>query len=619
MKRGTLTFGQLLSLSRIAPATLMDSLLVLSLHSLVRHFESDVNGKLTETYTIDLEAVENRLRGATFAEFASQQWPGMDRVIDELFCEGMLQQDRLCAVLADELWHNAQMGHALSKTSSSSKKGKGKQRLVSSKDEAEREAAQMFVKAVQKGYVGIITQHSQLSEQSIIDNARSDITKARKDGSILTAKAKREIEEELEEYLDEWRTAERLRARGQDPDKDAARHRRRKRRDADSDESDGWLSDLDSFAANKSPLPQGKWYRINPEGFHLHMRSRVRSFLPPCPHLMAKAHSQSQIMRKFAEQMFTPAIGIFFGLFLDFAESQQSISLADEESQPITNSSVLNAFSARYNEDQVLKDCWALGAHHDDDNDDVKWHKPRRVQEALDEALSCLARTDDTRLWIDETMHRRGVHPRAFLRNASAAGDGKGSAGGKWVVLFGNVGRRIKRLIIENLIQDQLGIEGVRCFRVLLERGFLEEKHVARLAFLSVKDAREVIGRLREHGWITLQEVSRTSDRAASRTIFLWGVAYDSVVEKAVAHHYKALANAESQKKYQVELRRTVVDKREKWRRDRKSVSMTSAEHEACRELDEALETLTVAQQRIDRDLFVLRYFHAEKGNIVRS
>lgn len=137
-------------------------------------------------------------------------------------------------------------------------------------------------------------------------------------------------------------------------------------------------------------------------------------------------------------------------------------------------------------------------------------------------------------------------------------------------------------------------------------------RQLARLAFLPVKEAREVLSQLSSAGLIEPQEIPRSADRAPSRTIYLWFVDFNKVVTSLIHHHYKALANLQAQRQHQLELRRGLVDKRE--RSDvRADPSLLSArDREMIVELDKVLEALSVACLRVDEQLFVLREFDPE-------
>jgi DNA-directed RNA polymerase III subunit RPC3 len=130
---------------------------------------------------------------------------------------------------------------------------------------------------------------------------------------------------------------------------------------------------------------------------------------------------------------------------------------------------------------------------------------------------------------------------------------------------------------------------------------------LARLAFLSVKDAREVLGRLSAAGFIEPQEIPRSADRAPSRTLYLWFIDFNKVVTSLVGHHYKALANLQSQRAHQLEKKRGLVEKRERTDVRDNEALLSKRDIDSIAELDQTLEALAVGEQRIDQQLFVLR------------
>ena len=130
---------------------------------------------------------------------------------------------------------------------------------------------------------------------------------------------------------------------------------------------------------------------------------------------------------------------------------------------------------------------------------------------------------------------------------------------------------------------------------------------LARLAFLQIKDAREVLGRLSSSMLIEQQEIPRSADRAPSRTIYLWYVDYPKVVAALLDHLYKALANLQAQRSYQLHECRSLVEKRERSDVRLDPDLLTVADRTSAKILDDKLEAITTAEMRIDRDVFVLR------------
>lgn len=199
--------------------------------------------------------------------------------------------------------------------------------------------------------------------------------------------------------------------------------------------------------------------------------------------------------------------------------------------------------------------------------------------------------------------------------------------GARWSVHYDVLGGWMKRSLVEAIIKEKLGDVAIRCWRILEAKGKLDEKHVslqqapelqaeadshpepqqlARLAFLSVKDAREVIGRLSAADLIEPQEVPRSADRAPSRTFFLWYVDFHKVLLTLLGHQYKALANLQAQKDYQLSQRKALVEKRERTDVRADPSLLGKRDVAAIAELDKVMEALTVAEMRIGAQCFVL-------------
>ena len=105
LARGALSFPQLAKLTSLPPALVHASLLVLSTHTLLFHSDTEVNGRLTELYELNHDAIERRLRGGLYVEMASE-WDGGEQlapVCDILWREGILVKEDLVHVVQEEL------------------------------------------------------------------------------------------------------------------------------------------------------------------------------------------------------------------------------------------------------------------------------------------------------------------------------------------------------------------------------------------------------------------------------------------------------------------------------------------------------------------------------------
>ena len=107
--------------------------------------------------------------------------------------------------------------------------------------------------------------------------------------------------------------------------------------------------------------------------------------------------------------------------------------------------------------------------------------------------------------------------------------------------------RRIIDLIrikeIEAVVRERFGGPACRIFRLLLLKRNLEQKQIAEMAMIPVKDTRELLYKLLKAEYVQIQEVARTSDHAPSRTFYLWRVDLLRVVEQVGRDLYRATSN----------------------------------------------------------------------------
>jgi len=77
---------------------------------------------------------------------------------------------------------------------------------------------------------------------------------------------------------------------------------------------------------------------------------------------------------------------------------------------------------------------------------------------------------------------------------------------------------------IEAVVRERFGGPACRIFRLLLLKRNLEQKQIAEMAMIPVKDTRELLYKLLKAKYVQIQELARTMDHAPSRTFYLWRV-----------------------------------------------------------------------------------------------
>ncbi|KAF8468344.1 RNA polymerase III subunit RPC82-domain-containing protein [Kalaharituber pfeilii] len=113
---------------------------------------------------------------------------------------------------------------------------------------------------------------------------------------------------------------------------------------------------------------------------------------------------------------------------------------------------------------------------------------------------------------------------------------------GEWSVDFGALIKTMKQVEIEKIIEQRFGGVATRLLRILQEKGKLDEKQLATIALRKSTSIRSTLSALQEAGHLELQEVPKTADRAASRTIFLWYYDPDRARLNVLHDIYKAMS-----------------------------------------------------------------------------
>jgi len=96
---------------------------------------------------------------------------------------------------------------------------------------------------------------------------------------------------------------------------------------------------------------------------------------------------------------------------------------------------------------------------------------------------------------------------------------------------------------IEAVVRERFGGPACRIFRLLLLKRNLEQKQIAEMAMIPVKDTRELLYKLLKAKYVQIQELARTMDHAPSRTFYLWRVDPICAAGQVGREIYKATFN----------------------------------------------------------------------------
>ncbi|KAK9366151.1 RNA polymerase III subunit RPC82-domain-containing protein [Lipomyces kononenkoae] len=182
--------------------------------------------------------------------------------------------------------------------------------------------------------------------------------------------------------------------------------------------------------------------------------------------------------------------------------------------------------------------------------------------------------------------------------------------GGEWTIDFDTLTARVRELEYDKLITQKQGAIACRLLRIIRDKGRIDEKQLARIALLPPKDIRAQLTALHEIGCLDLQEVPRGTDRAPSRTYYLWfhkpKSAYalmTQAVAKTMVRCYERIIEERARGR-----RPTIMTKllREDVRRDEANM-LTPAEREELRRVRGTEERFTAHMAKLDKLVLIFR------------
>ncbi|KAN0060938.1 RNA polymerase III subunit C82 [Thecaphora frezii] len=223
-------------------------------------------------------------------------------------------------------------------------------------------------------------------------------------------------------------------------------------------------------------------------------------------------------------------------------------------------------------------------------------------QEFLAEYCAIFAHSDDI---STRAKTQRFVTPDTEATTRSASGRKVASS---YRIDYRNTAERMRKDLLRNVVEEKFGTAAVRIMGILREKGKLEEKHISRLALISINETRDICSRLFASSLLGLQEIPKTKDRDPAKTFFLWFVDEEKSRAWLVDRLYQTLARLGQRRNE--EMRRQAPLLRKVERTDVKSDTvglLSEWEREIWQRLDMVLKTISVAEMRVEMDVFVLR------------
>ncbi|KAF7722661.1 RNA polymerase III subunit C82 [Apophysomyces ossiformis] len=177
----------------------------------------------------------------------------------------------------------------------------------------------------------------------------------------------------------------------------------------------------------------------------------------------------------------------------------------------------------------------------------------------------------------------------------------------QFAVNFAKLRQSMKRRLLEGLVREKYGVATCRILRILIEKGKLDESQVQKLAMLPPKDTREKLGLLNTKGFVEIQEVPRSADRAPGRSFHLWYVPLEKIYQELLVDAYRTIGNLQQRKREELKIRSRLLDKLNREDVKENMDLLGEGDKAEVAQMEKVLERIEVSKKRIDEMVMVLR------------
>jgi DNA-directed RNA polymerase III subunit RPC3 len=173
-------------------------------------------------------------------------------------------------------------------------------------------------------------------------------------------------------------------------------------------------------------------------------------------------------------------------------------------------------------------------------------------------------------------------------------------------VEYGNAARLLRAELLQNVVESQFGPKGTRIMSLLRMMGKLEEKHIAKITIMPMGETRDVCARLFASSLISLQEVPKSSERIATRTIFFWYVDERKCTAWLCDHLFKTISRLSQRRRHELAKEGELVAKSQRKDYLEAPSLLNEVEKRRLRRVQETISIISLGERRAWQDLFVV-------------
>jgi hypothetical protein len=103
--------------------------------------------------------------------------------------------------------------------------------------------------------------------------------------------------------------------------------------------------------------------------------------------------------------------------------------------------------------------------------------------------------------------------------------------------------RRVQLDTVEDYVFERFGEMSYRIFRMLMDKGHLDQKSISEEALVPLRTVRICLAKMTKDGLVHVQEVAKRSDRTPQNTWFFWGVRLEKTYTTIIEFIYRSIYN----------------------------------------------------------------------------
>ncbi|KAF2073065.1 hypothetical protein CYY_005620 [Polysphondylium violaceum] len=176
---------------------------------------------------------------------------------------------------------------------------------------------------------------------------------------------------------------------------------------------------------------------------------------------------------------------------------------------------------------------------------------------------------------------------------------------GAYQVNIGNIIGVVKQKLVESIIKQRFGDNGLRVFKLLLIKNLLEPKQIADMAMIPIKECKTLLFNMMQKSIIRLQEVPRSSDHFANRTFYLFFVDMNTIIRNSIDDIFKSIHNTRQRLIYELAPHKDILSKMESLDEE----TMNPDQSKIVKKVTRVNEILTTVILNLDNDLLQLYSF----------